>query len=180
MKNKYAEWNRQFLGATQICDIDYLTDRLSKLKYPHIILTSGGFDPIHPGHISCIRDSPSKVLSCLDYRLVVLVNGTNFLLKKKGYEFIPLEARCQIVGALKGVHYVVPFEPSDPNDMTVCEAIEKLKPHYFTKGGDRIDASTIPEWDVCAKNNVKIITGVGLLKKWSSSHFTQRLLNEHK
>lgn len=53
----------------------------------------------------------------------------------------------------------------------MCVALDKIKPHIFTKGGDRIDASTIPEWNTCQKHGIEIISGVGLSKLWSSSDF---------
>jgi bifunctional ADP-heptose synthase (sugar kinase/adenylyltransferase) len=65
---------------------------------------------------------------------------------------------------------VIPFIPSDPEDMSVCEVIEKLKPDYFCKGGDR-DLSNIPEVDVCKAVGAEIITGCGDDKYWSSSNF---------
>lgn len=41
----------------------------------------------------------------------------------------------------------------------------------FTKGGDRVDAPTIPEWDVCQELGIEVVTGVGADKRWSSSWF---------
>jgi cytidyltransferase-like protein len=133
-------------------------------KLGKIVATSGGFDPIHPGHISCIIESKKYGDS-----LVVVVNGDNFLTAKKGRPFQNLETRCLIVSGIEGVDYVVPFEIK--NDQTVIKALEALKPHVFTKGGDRVDESTIPEWKVCQKHRIKIVTGVGEDKKWSSSWF---------
>ena len=129
-----------------------------------IVATSGGFDPIHPGHISCLLASKKY-----GDTLVVIVNGDTFLKNKKGKPFQDLATRCMIVSAIREVNFVVPFEIED--DQTVVKALEKLRPHVFTKGGDRIDSSTIPEWDVCQKHNIEIVTGVGLDKQWSSSDF---------
>lgn len=149
------------LGA-KILHMDKLINMRGQLGT--IVLTSGGFDPIHPGHISCITESKQH-----GDTLVVLVNGDAFLRAKKGKPFQDLMTRCMIVSAIRGVDYVVPFEIE--GDTTVIKALEAIKPHVFTKGGDRIDCSTIPEWEVCEKNNIKIVTGVGLEKKWSSSQF---------
>ena len=80
-----------------------------------------------------------------------------------------IKTRCAVVSYVKGVDYVVPFEIE--NDQTVCKALEKIRPHIFTKGGDRINAETIPEWNVCSQNNIEIISGVGWNKEWSSSDF---------
>ncbi len=78
-----------------------------------------------------------------------------------------LEDRLFIVDSLKHVTFTIPFEIE--GDTTVIKALEKIKPDIFTKGGDRFDAKTIPEWDTCEKNNIEIVTGVGLPKKWHSS-----------
>ena len=129
-----------------------------------IVATSGGFDPIHPGHISCILESKKY-----GDTLAVIVNGDAFLRNKKGKPFQDLATRCAIVSAISGVDFVIPFEIE--NDQTVSEALRQLHPHIFTKGGDRIDASTIPEWGICEALGIKIISGVGLSKLWSSSTF---------
>ena len=129
-----------------------------------IVCTSGGFDPLHPGHASCIHESKRY-----GDTLVVIVNGDGFLRRKKGKPFMDLETRCNIVAHLRGADFVIPFEIE--NDQTVSVALEKVRPHVFTKGGDRIDASTIPEWDTCRRNGIEIISGVGKKKLWSSSDF---------
>jgi len=129
-----------------------------------VVMTSGGFDPVHPGHISCI--SESKKYGGV---LVVVVNGDTFLRNKKGRPFQNVETRSLIMSAIRGVDYVVPFEID--NDQTVNVALATIKPDVFTKGGDRIDAKTIPEWATCEKLGIEVITGVGLDKYWSSSGF---------
>jgi cytidyltransferase-like protein len=132
-----------------------------------IVATSGGYDPVHPGHTSSIHESHKY-----GDTVVVIVNGDNFLTKKKGKPFIDLNTRCHTMSYISGVDYVIPFEIE--NDQTVCVALEKLKPHVFTKGGDRIDASSIPEWDVCQANGIEIVSGVGFDKNWSSSDFLKK------
>lgn len=133
-------------------------------KLGRIVATSGGFDPIHPGHISCIIDSKKY-----GDTLVVIVNGDAFLTAKKGRPFQNLETRSLIVSGIAGVDYVVPFEIK--NDQTVSKALEALKPHVFTKGGDRVGKASLPEWDTCEKYGIEIKFGVGEDKKWSSSWF---------
>jgi len=140
-----------------------------------IACTSGGFDPIHPGHISCLIES-KKIA---DY-LVVIVNGDSFLRAKKGKPFQDLDTRCRIVSAIRGVDYVIPFEIE--NDQSVCVALEQIQPHIFTKGGDRKDPSSIPEWEICQRLGIQVLFRVGEEKKWSSSDFladwTKDLENE--
>lgn len=133
-------------------------------KLGKIVATSGGFDPIHPGHISCIVESKQY-----GDTLVVIVNGDAFLSTKKGKPFQDLATRSLIVSSLRGVDYVVPFEIKD--DLSVNQALDGIQPHVFTKGGDQVDAQTIREWDTCQKLGIQIVTGVGLDKQWSSSWF---------
>jgi cytidyltransferase-like protein len=133
-------------------------------KLGTIVCTSGGFDPVHPGHLSCIHESKSY-----GDTLVVIVNGDAFLKNKKGRAFMDLKTRCQIVSYVRGVDYVVPFEIED--DQTVSLALKKIRPHIFTKGGDRIDEKSIPEWNTCEHYGIRVVSGVGLRKDWSSSDF---------
>lgn len=140
-------------------EFDALRDTLGT-----IVCTSGGFDPIHPGHLSCIAASKK-----FGDTVVVLVNGDSFLTQKKGKPFQDLETRCRIVSYVRGVDYVIPFEIE--NDQTVREALRRLKPNVFTKGGDRCDAQTIPEWSICQELGIIVETGIGEPKLWSSSDF---------
>ena len=131
-----------------------------------IVVTSGGFDPIHPGHISLLQESAK-----FGDVVIAAVNGDAFLRAKKGRPFQDLQTRCMIVSAIRDVNYVVPFEIE--GDLTVNEALRRLRPEVFTKGGDRVDADTIPEWDTCQELGIEIVTGVGADKQWSSSWFLE-------
>lgn len=148
------------LGAPILSFDEFEADRPSG----RIVLTSGGFDPIHPGHISSIQESGR-----FGDVVVVVVNGDAFLEAKKGKAFQDLATRCAIVSALRGVDVVVPFEIE--GDSTVREALRRIRPDVFTKGGDRIDHTSIPEWDVCQELGIELVSGVGADKDWSSSWF---------
>ena len=146
------------------------------------VLVSGGFAPLHPGHLSNFEDAAK-----LGDLLVVVVNGDKFLEKKRGKAFMPLKVRSQIVSRVLGVDIVVPFEPTNPDDTTVCEALGIIHPDVFAKGGDR-NKDNIPEAKVCNDLGISIVDGVGDKKLWSSSHFlqnwgefyTQRWLDEYE
>jgi len=137
---------------------------LIRSQLGRIVCTSGGFDPLHPGHATCIVDSKEY-----GDTLVVVVNGDAFLRAKKGKPFMDLQTRCMIVACLRGVDYVIPFEIE--NDLTVNEALRRIRPHVFTKGGDREDYTNIPEWQVCQELGIQLIPRVGMPKYWSSSDF---------
>lgn len=158
----YRDW--RIKGAAPIVTIDELVYDVYNTKY--LVVTSGGYDPIHPGHISCMIDAKK-----FNPILAVIVNGDSFLVNKKGKPFQDLKTRCQIVSTIKGVDYVVPFEIK--NDPTVNVALEQIQPGVFAKGGDRTDPETIPEWETCKNNKIRIVTGVGNPKLWSSSHFLE-------
>lgn len=143
---------------------------------PHIILTSGGFDPVHPGHLSCLKRSKDFVEEfhldhhgfCHKTLLIVAVNSNGFLVNKKGVPLMSHKTRCQVIAAIHEVDVVIAFNPSDKSDSTVCEVIEKISPNYFTKGGDR-SKGNVPEEVWCEMERTKILYGVGEDKAWSSS-----------
>ena len=140
-----------------------------------IVATSGGFDPVHPGHITCLlasKDHVEKVAGTRPDRLVVIVNGEGFLRKKKGAAFQDLDTRARIVASLRDVDAVVTYETED--DMSVVGALRVIRPRYFTKGGDRTDVSNIAEWPLGKEIGFEIVTGCGLDKEWSSSDMLAR------
>lgn len=143
-----------------------------------IIMTSGGFDPLHVGHLRCIQETvliakdSRKYPKILKPLVVILVNCDDFLKAKKGYSFMSLQDRMEIIHSIEGVDVVLPWFYTN-DDFTVVKAIDKIKPKYFTKGGDRTDATNIPEWEICQQRGCEIITGVGGGKIRSSSNMVE-------
>ncbi len=131
----------------------------------HFVITSGGFDPIHIGHVRCIRES-AAIANEKGCSFAVIVNGDGFLKRKKGKGFMPLAERLEIVAAIKGVDYAVGWED---NTQTVSGAIDLIKPDFFTKGGDRAAPEDIPEWETCERVGCEVIFNVGGGKIQSSS-----------
>ena len=141
---------------------------------PDIILVSGGFDPIHSGHIKLINEANKYG------DVVVLLNSDQWLRNKKGKEFLPFGERKIIMQNLKGVLDVIEF---DDSDRTCVDGIKKAKSIYknsiikFANGGDRNDSTTPgPEQVFCNKNDIETLFGIGgdnksnssswILKKW--------------
>lgn len=144
-----------------------------KLKGKTIVCTSGYFDPIHPGHISCILESKK-----FGDVLVVIIDGDTRCINKKGKAFMPATDRAQIVDAIKGVDYVIIHE--NHNATNCAEVLEVVKPEVFTKGGDRDDKNRNDpnsglkiEADLIESYGGKIEYGVGKEKVWSSSNYLQ-------
>jgi len=130
-----------------------------------IYMTSGGFDPLHIGHLKCIQGT-AFMAKKNNGKVVILVNGDQFLINKKGKPFMKADERCAIISALKGVDMVVEWYDGT---QTVTKAIEFFRPNYFTKGGDRDNPQVIPEWDTCKEVGCKVIMKVGGEKIQSSS-----------
>jgi D-beta-D-heptose 7-phosphate kinase/D-beta-D-heptose 1-phosphate adenosyltransferase len=97
--------------------------------------------------------------------VIVIVNSDDWLMRKKGYIFMPFEERCEILRGFRGVKDT---SHVDDTDNTVCEALTRLKPTYFANGGDRKNDNT-PEMDVCATEGIQLLWNVGGGKIQSSS-----------
>lgn len=127
------------------------------------VLVSGGFDPAHIGHIRMILEAAAFG------NVIVVANSDAWLMRKKGYIFMPWEERAELLAAIRGVARV---EHVDDTDGTVCEAIKRLRPTYFANGGDRKTDNT-PEMDVCKELGVKLLWNVGGGKIQSSSDLVE-------
>jgi cytidyltransferase-like protein len=144
-----------------------------------LIVTSGGFDPMHIGHLRCIQES-AEIVKSRGYvrgrrsKLAVIVNGDGFLVRKKGAPFMKQEERIEIIAGIAGVDYVVPW---DDGSQTVVGAISVLKPVIFTKGGDRDSASNVPEFDLCNEIGCEVVFNVGGGKIQSSSWLIESASN---
>ena len=122
------------------------------------IVVSGGFDPIHVGHVRMIS-AASKLGS-----VTVVLNSDEWLMRKKGYIFMPWIERAEIIESIQGVENVVKVNDEDG---TVCEALARLKPAIFGNGGDRTRKNT-PEMALCKKLGIKMVWSLGGNKKQSN------------
>lgn len=121
-----------------------------------IVAVSGGFDPVHIGHIRNFKESKK-----LGDKLVVILNNDNWLKLKKGYCFMPQEERKEILESIKYVDEVVySSHTENTKDISICEDLRKLKPNVFAKGGDRT-ADNIPEIPVCEEIDCEIVYNIG-------------------
>ena len=135
------------------------------------VLVSGGFDPVHIGHIRMILDASNHG------DVIVVANSDDWLFRKKGFVFMEFDQRAEILASIKGVIKVSGVNDSDG---TVCEAITRLKPDYFANGGDRKKHNT-PEQAVCDELGVEMLWGVGGEDKAnSSSDLVERVMVSSK
>ncbi|MDD5172753.1 MAG: adenylyltransferase/cytidyltransferase family protein [Patescibacteria group bacterium] len=139
---------------------------INKRKKKIIVAVSGGFDPLHIGHIDMINEA-----KMLGDELVVILNNDNWLKKKKGYVFMPQAERKEILKALRLVDRVIltKHKPDDI-DKSVCCELKKLRPNIFANGGDRKpDGDPVPEVELCKRLGIKMIYNIGKRGKIQSS-----------
>lgn len=137
---------------------------------PKWVAVSGGFDPVHVGHLRMFKKARS-----LGDRLVVILNNDNWLIAKKGYAVMPENERAEILSSFPFVDRVVVTDHSERDaDASVCAALKKLRPAVFANGGDRKRVSDIPEASVCAELGIKMVFNVGGGKVQSSSQLIDR------
>tara|TARA_R110000823_G_scaffold180178_1_gene312511 strand:+ start:75 stop:491 length:417 start_codon:yes stop_codon:yes gene_type:complete len=122
-------------------------------------MVSGGFDPVHIGHIRMIVEASEHG------DVIVVANSDDWLFRKKGFVFMEFGERAEILASIKGV---VKVSGVDDSDNTVCEAIHRLKPDYFANGGDRGRNNT-PEQTLCDEIGVEMLWGIGGENKANSS-----------
>jgi cytidyltransferase-like protein len=130
-----------------------------------IVLITGGFDPLHSGHIAYFK--AAKKLGDI---LVVGVNSDTWLTRKKGSPFMPYKERAEIVRNIVGVDFVIDFDDSDGSAKNALWMVRQSYPQdkiIFANGGDRTHIN-IPEMDI-DDNNIQFVFGVGGFNKTNSS-----------
>ncbi len=137
-----------------------------------IAVISGGFDPLHSGHLSYLKAAAS-----LGDKLIVCLNSDEWLIKKKGKYFLPFIERKLLIENLKFVDKVIAFE-DDENGSCINGLIDLKKTHpndqiIFCNGGDR-NQKNIPEMKVKDINfqfsvggDDKKNSSSSILKDWS-------------
>lgn len=128
-----------------------------------IVIVTGGFDPIHSGHIEYL-----KAAKALGDILVVGVNSDEWLVRKKGQAFMPIDERIAIIQNLRMVDDCIIFDDSNGDAIDAIDKAKRLYPnnrYIFANGGDRT-ATNIPEMSV---TGVEFAFGVGGSNKKNSS-----------
>jgi D-beta-D-heptose 7-phosphate kinase/D-beta-D-heptose 1-phosphate adenosyltransferase len=144
-----------------------------------VVAVSGGFDPIHIGHVRMFESARA-----LGDELVVILNNDNWLKKKKGFAFMPEKERKEVIEGLRAVDRVVltNHTPND-KDMSVSRTLRAVNPAIFANGGDRNEAnaadpnsSLCKDMHTCKELNIDMIFNVGQGGKIQSSSW---LLAKH-
>lgn len=138
-----------------------------------VVLCTGGFDPIHSGHIEYFKNAAK-----FGQQLIIGLNSDQWLKRKKGRAFMPWHERAAIIKELKGVATVIEFDDSDNTALDAIKQVRKMFPHskiLFANGGDRT-RENIPEMSI-DDSRVEFLFGIGgqnkanssswILKEWS-------------
>jgi D-beta-D-heptose 7-phosphate kinase/D-beta-D-heptose 1-phosphate adenosyltransferase len=131
----------------------------------NIVIVTGGFDPIHSGHIAYLRSARA-----LGDRLIAGVNSDSWLQRKKARSFLPYAERCEIVASLKFVDEIIDYDDTDGSSRAAIQTVRQQYPDahiIFANGGDRVSAN-IPEMDV-KDDNLEFRFAVGGAVKANSS-----------
>jgi len=139
-----------------------------------IVAVSGGFDPIHSGHLAMLREAAG-----LGDRLVVGVNSNEWLTRKKGKPFMDIEERKGILLAIKWVDSVWEFNDSDG---TAYDFLDKVRTYYYTRasefvfanGGDRNETNNAE----AGAYGWRFMYGIGGSDKKNSSSLILKAWNE--
>ena len=148
-----------------------------------VILISGGFDPVHKGHIECIQNAKK-----LAEEVWIGLNNDSWLRRKKGKSFMKEGERKFIMESLRDVDYVYVMNPLIHGDDTAIDFIDHARKKFvnqngdlpkgvmaFGNGGDRTETTT-PENDVCNSYGIESVWGLGK-KIQSSSWLLEKYLN---
>mgnify|MGYP003115713142 FL=1 len=155
---------------------------MSKKKKYKVMLVSGGFDPVHKGHLEMIAQARKQA-----EEVWVILNNDRWLREKKGQEFMKASEREYIMSQVKGVTKTFILDPRTPTDKTACDGIYSAVMAYrrefdgkmsmaFGNGGDRVEGN-IPEADYCDSMGVDMVWGLGK-KVQSSSWLLERANNQ--
>ncbi len=155
---------------------------MSKKKKYKVMLVSGGFDPVHKGHLEMIAHAREQA-----DEVWVILNNDRWLREKKGQEFMKQNEREYIMSQVKGVTKTFILDPRIPTDKTACDGIYSAVMAYrrefkgkmsmaFGNGGDRVEGN-IPEADYCDSMGVDMVWGLGK-KVQSSSWLLERANNQ--
>ena len=142
---------------------------MTNKKYDIMIL-SGGFDPVHKGHVRMFKGAKAQA-----HKVIVGANSDGWLVRKKGKIFMNWAERAEILKAFKYVDEVVAFNDEGGDAMDLLTRVQRLYPECsiaFGNGGDRT-SSNIPEKGYCESYKIDLCFNVGGGKVQSSSTLIQ-------
>lgn len=148
-----------------------------------LVILSGGFDPLHEGHIRLFADAAAR----FDV-VIVGLNSDEWLTRKKGKAFMSFSSRLSILKAIKHIDNVLSFDDSDNTAISLIQKVLEQTENkgydiYFGNGGDRSNGN-YPELEFCNKHGIAVVDDLGgshkanasstLLKNWTAQETAER------
>ncbi len=140
------------------------------MKKPKLCILSGGFDPLHTGHIKMFEHA-----RMIADKVIVCVNSDEWLIKKKGVPLLNIEERIKIIESIKYVDEAITFDDDEYGSacLGIKKVVEKYQDKYeyiFGNGGDRNINTTPSHEQILAESlGVKMMYGIGGENKTNSS-----------
>ena len=158
-----------------MCKERFMRKENKKIKKQKIVVVSGGFDPLHIGHIRMFQEAKK-----LGDKLIVILNNDNWFKVKGKPVFMTHHERKEIIEALECVdEVIISGHKKNTKDISVSKELLKIRPHIFANGGDRKPEDVdIPssEYKICEKLGIQVVFNVGKGGKIRSS---SELLKEY-
>jgi len=139
------------------------------MKKYDIMVLSGGFDPIHRGHVAMFKAAKNMA-----YKVIVGINSDDWLVRKKEKVFMNYAERAEITKSIRYVDEVMPFNDIDGSAMDLLVRVQRLYPECnlaFGNGGDRTEKN-VPEKGFCGAYKIEMVYHLGGGKVQSSSKLT--------
>lgn len=143
------------------------------MKHYDILILSGGFDPLHVGHVRMICDA--RDLAGL---VVVGVNSDDWVRRNRGRLYARFDERREIVASIRGVTSAVGFDDGDDTARALIKMVHTMSPGAkiaFGNGGNR-NAANVPEVDLCEQLGVDLVWGLGGESVQASTEFVHRAM----
>jgi D-beta-D-heptose 7-phosphate kinase/D-beta-D-heptose 1-phosphate adenosyltransferase len=134
--------------------------------YNNIVVLSGGFDPVHEGHIAMFKEAYLKY-----NHVIVGLNSDDWLARKKDKPFMSFSARKAVLESIRYIDSVLSFDDTDNTAINLLKDVQRMYPSsklIFGNGGDR-SKSNYPEWDFCNINALSVDDSLGGSNKMNSS-----------
>lgn len=131
---------------------------MQKSKPYDIVVVSGGFDPLHRGHVRLFNEAKN-----MGHKLVCGLNSDAWIVKKKGKVVLNFGERTEIISSFRSVDEVISFNDSDDSAINLLTRIQSLYPECsicFVNGGQMEEKNT-PESGFCRAYGIDMLWNVG-------------------
>lgn len=131
---------------------------MENVKPYDIVVVSGGFDPIHKGHVRLFNEAKK-----LGYKLICGLNSDKWLVKKNGQVQMNFGERAEIISSFRAIDEVISFNDEDDSAINLLVRIQSLYPECsicFANGGPRVEKNTA-EAGFCSAYKIDMLWGIG-------------------